>query len=91
MTQRILHVLIAVLFLSYCAPQVETVSKPSLEPASPHSLEIVTRAEWGWVPLTDTILTHEIKYITIHHGGEDFSEDKDVIKYLIGLVWCGLI
>jgi len=46
---------------------------------------MVTRADWGWVPLTDTIPTHEIKYITIHHGGEDFPEDKDVIKYLIGL------
>lgn len=48
-------------------------------------LEIITRTEWGWVPLTDSIPTHEIEYITIHHGGEDFAEDKDVIKYLKGL------
>lgn len=85
MNQRILLALITLLLLVYCAPQVETVATPSPEPASPPSLEIVTRADWGWVPLTDTIPTHEIKYITLHHGGEDFPEDKDVIKYLIGL------
>jgi len=84
MTQRNLLVLIAVLFLAYCAPQVENVMTVTPEPTAP-SLEIITRAEWGWVPLTDTIPTHEIKYITIHHGGEDFPEDKDVIKYLIAL------
>ncbi len=55
------------------------------EKAAEPVLEIISRAEWGWVPLTDSIPTHAIKYITIHHGGEDFPEDKDVIKYLKGL------
>ena len=65
-----------------------TSRSTSPQAVTPHvetQLEMVTRADWGWVPLTDTIPTHEIKYITIHHGGEDFPEDKDVIKYLIGL------
>ncbi len=68
-----------VLFMSSCA------TSKSTSPQEEAQLEMVTRADWGWVPLTDTIPTHEIKYITIHHGGEDFPEDKDVIKYLIGL------
>lgn len=74
MTQRILALLILTLFIWSC----------SLAPAA-KDIDIVTRADWGWVALTDTIPTHEIKYITIHHGGEDFPKDKDVIKYLIGL------
>lgn len=52
------------------------------------TLELVTRTDWGWVEPADTIIfhePHEIEYVTIHHGGEDFPEDKDVIKYLIGL------
>ncbi len=84
MTHKILLVQIAVFFLAFCAPQAENVLEVIPEPTV-SSLEIVTRADWGWVPLTDTIPTHEIKYITIHHGGEDFPQDKDVIKYLIGL------
>ncbi len=84
MAPRILLVLVAALFLACCTPQVENVVTVTPEPIAPQ-LEIMTRAEWGWVSLTDTIPTHEIKYITIHHGGEDFPEDKDAIKYLIGL------
>ncbi|MBC8377121.1 MAG: N-acetylmuramoyl-L-alanine amidase [FCB group bacterium] len=84
MTPKILLVPIAAWILAYCAPQIENVVEVMPEPPGP-SIEIVTRAEWGWVALTDTIPTHEIKYITIHHGGEDFPEDKDVINYLMGL------
>ncbi len=74
----------SLLLLGSCASKVGTSSQ-LLIPQSQQPLEIVTRAEWGWVPLTDTIPTHKIKYITIHHGGEYFPEDKDVIQYLIGL------
>ena len=84
MTKKLPLMFITALFLVKCAPQVENVVSVIPAPSVP-SLEMVTRAEWGWVPLTDTIPTHEIKYITIHHGGEDFAQDKNVIKYLIGL------
>jgi hypothetical protein len=72
------------LLMSSCITSRST-SPQAVTPHVETQLEMVTRADWGWVPLTDTIPTHEIKYITIHHGGEDFPEDKDVIKYLIGL------
>jgi len=74
----------SVLLIGSCTPSVST-SPQIIVPQLETKMEMVTRADWGWVPLTDTIPTHEIKYITIHHGGEDFPEDKDVIKYLIGL------
>lgn len=56
-----------------------------LDPPELVDLKIISRAQWGWVPLSDSIPTHEIKYITVHHGGEDFPEDKDPVKYLRGL------
>jgi hypothetical protein len=68
------------IFLLACAN-----STVELKEAVNTELHIVTRADWGWVPLTDSIPTHEIKFITIHHGGEEFPEDKDPIKYLRGL------
>ena len=68
------------IFLLACAN-----STAELKEAVNTELHIVTRADWGWVPLTDSIPTHEIKFITIHHGGEEFPEDKDPIKYLRGL------
>ncbi|NQV49996.1 MAG: N-acetylmuramoyl-L-alanine amidase [Candidatus Marinimicrobia bacterium] len=73
----------AFLFWS-CASKTVIIQSNQLEPIA-RDLEIITRADWGWVPLTDSIPTHEIKFITIHHGGEDFPEDKDPIKYLRGL------
>jgi len=84
MTKRLFAALIAILFLVSCASKTKDTAPAHAEPAKA-PLKMITRADWGWVPLTDTIPTHEIKYITIHHGGEDFPEDKDVIKYLIAL------
>ncbi len=82
--QRLLVIVLPTLLFWSCASKMEVVPETTVEKKS-CDLEIVTRSDWGWVPLTDSIPTHEIKYITIHHGGEDFPEDKDVIKYLIGL------
>ncbi len=84
MTKRIALTIVSTLLLGTCAQTVETTTPVPLSAVEP-ALEIISRADWGWVPLTDSIPTHEIKYITIHHGGEHFPEDKDVIKYLRGL------
>lgn len=51
----------------------------------PDSLEVVRRAEWGWQPFEYVIDEHDIDKITIHHGGVEFSADKDVKEYLKGL------
>jgi len=78
--KHILASSLIILFLLACANNTHGLSE-----AVNTELQVITRADWGWVPLTDSIATHEIRYITIHHGGEDFPEDKDVIKYLRGL------
>jgi hypothetical protein len=51
----------------------------------PASLNIIKRADWGWQPLEYIIEEHSINKITIHHGGVDFPEGKDVKEYLRGL------
>lgn len=84
MNLRLIFIGFALMLIGTCSSNNNT-STPMPAPQAETQLEIITRADWGWVPLTDTIPTHEIKYITIHHGGEDFPPDKDVINYLIGL------
>lgn len=48
-------------------------------------MKIIKRADWGWIPLEDTIKTHKINYITIHHGGVEFNKDKDPLQHLKNL------
>lgn len=48
----------------------------------PADLDVVKREQWGWQPLTKLLSTHQITRITIHHGGEDFPEDKDPVQFL---------
>ncbi|NQV38639.1 MAG: N-acetylmuramoyl-L-alanine amidase [Candidatus Marinimicrobia bacterium] len=54
-------------------------------PDYPDDLQIVTRSEWGWKPLKKTLPEHHVEYITLHHGGVIFAEDKNPIEYLRNL------
>ncbi len=84
MIYRFIITVSVLLLIWTCTPAVHPVTEqPAQEPEA--ALKIITRAEWGWVPLTDSLPTHEIKYITIHHGGEYFAEDKDPVQYLRNL------
>lgn len=52
----------------------------------PDSIEVVKRADWGWVPLTDTIKQqHNIKYLTVHHAGEEFYDQENVMQKIRNL------
>jgi hypothetical protein len=46
---------------------------------------LITQEEWGGTDSIDASLEHEISYITIHHGGEIFPDDKNTVSYLRGL------
>ena len=48
----------------------------------PANLQVIKRAEWGWKSLPDTLPQHKIERITIHHGGVEFTEGKDVQAYI---------
>ncbi|MFZ1282318.1 MAG: N-acetylmuramoyl-L-alanine amidase, partial [Ignavibacteriaceae bacterium] len=51
----------------------------------PTDLKVSTRTNWGWLPLEKVLPQHSINKITIHHGGEDFAENKEMIPYLRNL------
>lgn len=46
---------------------------------------IVSVRDWGGTPDTGTFRRHEIRFITLHHGGTTFSRDEDPEKYLRNL------
>ncbi len=56
-----------------------------LELTYPDDMEVIKRAGWGWQMFEYVIDEHSIEYITIHHGGVDFPEDRNVPEYLRGL------
>lgn len=76
-------IIILAFILSNCASSSEIILVSDLH--YPKELKIITRADWGWQPLSKTLPQHKIDKITIHHGGEFFSEDKDMIQYLKNL------
>ncbi|HEX9253144.1 MAG TPA: exo-beta-N-acetylmuramidase NamZ domain-containing protein, partial [Ignavibacteriaceae bacterium] len=66
-----------------CSSSSQMINISELE--YPGDLKVITRAEWGWTPLDRALPQQTITKITIHHGGEEFAEDKDVIQYLRNL------
>lgn len=80
---RISGILLIVFIFSQCASTSEMIMISDLH--YPNDLKVISRAEWGWMPLTKTLPQHKIDKITIHHGGEFFSENKDMIQYLRNL------
>ncbi len=65
-----------------CANRNLRESEDLLQLEYPKGLEVISREQWGWVDGDRTLPSHEIKRITIHHGGEDFPADKDPVQYL---------
>lgn len=71
-----------------CCGQTEIMIKSMSELEYPKDLDVITRQQWGWQQPLEKLFyapDHKITKITIHHGGEDFSEDKDMIQYLRNL------
>ena len=86
--KSLLCVLVASTLLS-CAKKPVDVSTRVLRLDYPAELGVVRRELWGWIPGDRTLPDHTINRITIHHGGEDFPADKDVLDYLPKFqIWC---
>lgn len=81
---RILGLFISSILLFACSANISNNINIS-ELDYPGDLKVITRADWGWKPLDRLIPQHTINKITIHHGGEEFAEDKDMIQYLRNL------
>ncbi len=76
-------ILISIILLFGCSSTSQMINISELE--YPIDLKIISRADWGWNPLDRVLPQHSINKITIHHGGEEFAEDKDMIQYLRNL------
>uniref|UniRef100_A0A7V2ZKY7 DUF1343 domain-containing protein n=1 Tax=Ignavibacterium album TaxID=591197 RepID=A0A7V2ZKY7_9BACT len=76
-------ILLSIFIFSQCASTSEMILISDLH--YPSDLNVISRTEWGWQPLTRVLPEHKIDKITIHHGGEFFPEDKDMIQYLRNL------
>jgi uncharacterized protein YbbC (DUF1343 family) len=81
---RFVSLLLLSLLLFACSANISD-NKSITELKYPDDLKVVTRAEWGWQPLTKTLPEQSINKITIHHGGEIFKEETDMIQYLRNL------
>lgn len=46
---------------------------------------LLTQDHWGGTDSTNSTYEHEIEFITIHHGGEIFADDKNTVEYLRNL------
>ena len=75
--------LITILLFLGCSSSSQLINVSELN--YPNDLKVVLRADWGWQPLDRVLPQHSINKITIHHGGEEFAEDKDMIQYLRNL------
>ncbi|MFC1555904.1 N-acetylmuramoyl-L-alanine amidase [candidate division KSB1 bacterium] len=54
-----------------------------------YSIHIITQEEWGGREISEelniTPVAHELKVLTLHHGGVDWKEGTDPKEYLINL------
>ncbi|MGH7495018.1 MAG: peptidoglycan recognition protein family protein [bacterium] len=44
--------------------------------------QVIPVVQWGGQALADSFRTHEIKFITLHHGGEEYPPERDTAEHL---------
>ena len=80
-TKKIFVVLLSIILIG-CSVS-DRVNVMELE--YPTKLKVIKRAEWGSVHIDTTFETHEIKYITIHHGGVEFYDQEHAAEHVKNL------
>ena len=51
----------------------------------PESLKVISQKDWGGTENQKIMKHHELKKITLHHGGVLFEKEKDPVEYLRNL------
>ncbi len=75
----------ALLLVTLSASSNDLRAQDILELSYPEELKVVKRSDWGSVPIDTSFQTHKIQFVTIHHGGVEFSDDKDPVKTIQNL------
>ena len=73
--KNVLLIISGVLLFASCTASKQEYPVTELEYSN--SVKVIKRADWGWLPLEKGKEEAEIKKITIHHGGVEFTADKD--------------
>mgnify|MGYP000277111105 CR=1 FL=1 len=81
--KNVLVLILGMLMLISCSANIIDLKVQELE--YPNSLKIVKRADWGWLPLEKGKQEAAITKITIHHGGVEFTADKDPVAAIRNL------
>ena len=75
-----LTLLFFLLFLTIACNNEISKKAKTYELDYPDNLKIIERSEWGWIPIDTVTRSHEIKYITVHHGGVEFTAEKNPLE-----------
>ncbi len=79
-----LFIIMLICFSSISFAQNENTAN-ILELNYPEELGVIERGDWGWLPLERVKEEAKITKITIHHGGVEFTADKDPIESIRNL------
>lgn len=85
METKSIFILVIISFFIISCKNTDQTQEGFIQLEYPDELGVVKRADWGWVPIDTSYKTQEIKYITIHHGGVEFTRDKDPVKSIQNL------
>ena len=81
--KKIFLLIFVAVFVELFAQNKQTIN--ILEMNYPDELNVIKRADWGWLPLEKTKVEAAITKITIHHGGVEVLADKEPIEAIKNL------
>lgn len=73
--KNVILLIVGLLLFVSCGTSKKEFNVTELE--YPDYVKVVKRADWGWLPLEKGKEEAAIQKITIHHGGVEYSADKD--------------
>ncbi len=79
------YVILVIAIISFACFSMKTKDIRKTDISYPKGLKIIEREDWGWVPIVKDFTEHEIKFITIHHGGELFTKEKNPVAFVRAL------
>ena len=82
---RVTLAFIVVGVLTGCSGLKTSADSGDSELDYPDEIDVTRRTEWGWTANGNLLPEHSVSKITIHHGGVEFSDDRDPVEYLRSL------
>jgi len=74
--KKIINFLLIIIGLLFASCTTSNQNYPVTELEYSDYVEVIKRADWGWLSLEKGKTEAKIKHITIHHGGVEFTADR---------------